>query len=104
MKVMTFNLRTDFILDINNRWKNRRYIVYEVINKYQCDIIGVQELTEKMLKDISKNIENYNIVGRPRAQKLFVERNDLLVSKKHQILEHNTFWLSNKPEEVGTSV
>ncbi|MBX7346689.1 endonuclease/exonuclease/phosphatase family protein [Clostridium chauvoei] len=104
MKVMTFNLRTDFILAINNRWKNRRYIVYEVINKYQCDIIGVQELTEKMLKDISKNIENYNIVGRPRAQKLFVERNDLLVSKKHQILEHNTFWLSNKPEEVGTSV
>ena len=32
MKVMTFNLRTDFPLDINNRWNKRKEIVYEIIN------------------------------------------------------------------------
>lgn len=104
MRVMTFNLRTDFILDINNRWKHRSDIVYEVIKRYNCDIIGVQELTEKMLNDIKENINNYNIVGKARSQKLFIERNDILVSKKHKIIEYDTFWLSNNPNKQGSSV
>lgn len=104
MKVMTFNLRTDFILDIRNRWANRSHIVYEVINKHNCDIVGVQELTNKMHKDMCVNLKNYNIVGSPRTKKFFVERNDILVLKRHKILEHETFWLSDKPKEVGTSV
>lgn len=104
MKIMTFNLRTDFILDINNRWENRAKIVYEVFEKYNCDIIGVQELTNKMFEDISSNLINYNIVGTPRTKKLFVERNDILVLKKHEILEYETFWLSEKPDKVGTSI
>ncbi|MDZ5001375.1 endonuclease, partial [Clostridium perfringens] len=29
MKVMTFNLRTDFLLDINNRWNERKEVVYD---------------------------------------------------------------------------
>ena len=54
MKVMTFNLRTDFLLDINNRWNKRKEIVYDILNNNDCDIIGVQELNNKMFKDISK--------------------------------------------------
>ena len=37
MKVMSFNLRSDFILDFKNRWDKRKHIVYEIIDKYQCD-------------------------------------------------------------------
>ncbi|MEG2288766.1 MAG: endonuclease/exonuclease/phosphatase family protein [Clostridium sp.] len=104
MRVMTFNLRTDFILDINNRWKNRAHIIYEIFDKYDCDIIGLQEVNNLMFKDVSMELSNYNIVGEPRSKKIFVERNDILVSKKHKILESNTFWLSNYPDKIGTSV
>ncbi|GAB6170490.1 endonuclease/exonuclease/phosphatase family protein [Clostridium carnis] len=104
MRVMTFNLRSDFILDINNRWKNRAEIVYEIIKKYNCDIIGVQELTDKMLEDLRKNLVDYNIVGSPRSKKIFIERNDILVSKKHKIIENSTFWLSSEPNTVGSSI
>lgn len=104
MRIMTFNLRTDFILDINNRWKNRSHIIYEIIEKYNCDIIGLQELTDLMFKDISKELSNYNIVGHPRSKKVFVERNDILVSKKHKVLEYSTFWLSNSPNKIGSSI
>lgn len=104
MKVMTFNLRTDFIFDVNNRWKSRKAIVYEVIKKYDCDIIGVQELTNKMFDDIANNLKDYNIVGAPRSKKIFVERNDILIKKEHKVLEDKTFWLSRNPDEVGSSI
>jgi len=104
MRVMTFNLRTDFILDINNRWKDRSHIACELITKYECDIIGVQEFTSSMYEDISRELSNYRIVGKPRAKKIFSERNDILVSEKHEILESNTFWLSESPEAIGSSI
>ncbi len=101
---MTFNLRTDFPLDINNRWRKRSSIIYEVFEKYKCDIVGVQELNNMMFSDISRNVEGYNIVGQPRSERISMERNDILVSKEHEIIENNTFWLSNSPDKVGTSL
>ncbi|NFA42945.1 endonuclease/exonuclease/phosphatase family protein [Clostridium botulinum] len=103
MKVMTFNLRCDFFLDFNNRWDERKKLVFDVINKYNCDIIGTQEATKKMFKDISDNIETFNIIGNPRSKKLFSERNDILISKKHSIIENKTFWLHDNPEKYGRS-
>ena len=88
MKVMTFNLRTDFPLDINNRWNKRKEIVYEIINNNDFDIIGVQELNNKMFKDLTSEISNYNFVGAPRSKRYFIERNDILVSTRHRILEY----------------
>lgn len=104
MKVMTFNLRTDFPLDINNRWNKRKEIVYEIINNNDFDIIGVQELNNKMFKDLTSEISNYNFVGTPRSKKYFIERNDILVSTRHRILDYNTFWLSDKPDKIGSSI
>lgn len=104
MKVLTFNLRTDFLLDINNRWNRRKEVVYEIMNNNDYDIIGVQELNNKMFKDLASEISNYNIVGKPRSSKYFIERNDILVSKRHRILKHCTFWLSDKPDKIGSAV
>ncbi|MGG7058496.1 endonuclease/exonuclease/phosphatase family protein [Clostridium nigeriense] len=104
MKVMTFNLRTDFPLDINNRWDKRKEIVYELIKNNDFDIIGVQELNNKMFNDLTSEIFNYNFVGMPRSSKFFIERNDILVSNRHRIIEYNTFWLSKNPEKIGSSV
>lgn len=104
MRVMTFNLRTDFIFDRKNRWNNRANIVYDTIRKNNCDIIGVQEMNNIMFKDIKNNLVDFNIIGSPRTKKYFVERNDIIVSKRHTILEFDTFWLSKNPEKVGSSI
>lgn len=104
MKVLTFNLRTDFLLDINNRWNTRKKLVYDIINNNDYDIIGVQELNNKMYSDLSSEVSNYNIVGDPRSSRYFIERNDILVAKRHRILEHSTFWLSDKPDKMGSAV
>ena len=100
MKVMSFNLRSDFILDFKNRWDKRKHIVYEIIDKYDCDIIGVQEVTNKMFNDIKENFDDYTIVGKPRSKKYFSERNNLFIKNRNKIINHNTFWLSKNPEKV----
>lgn len=104
MKVMSFNLRSDFILDFKNRWNNRKHIVYKIIDKYDCDIIGVQEVTNKMFNDIRENLDNYTIVGKARSKKYFSERNNLFIKNKNKIIKHNTFWLSKNPEKVGSQL
>ena len=104
MRVMSFNLRSDFILDFKNRWDNRKHIVYEIIEKYNCDIIGVQEVTNKMYEDITLNIKHYSIVGSARSKKFFSERNNLFIQENHNILKHRTFWLSKSPDKVGSQL
>ncbi|MGN0144208.1 MAG: endonuclease/exonuclease/phosphatase family protein [Clostridium sp.] len=103
MKIMTFNLRCDFPLDFKNRWKTRKHIIYDIFNKYECDIIGIQESTEIMYEDMKNNINNYNIVGMPRSRKFFSERNDILISNIHHVCKSKTFWLSDTPDVIGST-
>lgn len=103
MRVMTFNLRCDFILDFNNRWDKRKHIVFQTMKKYKLDIIGVQEVTGKMYYDLLVNMDDYNIVGLPRSKRRFIERNDILVSKEYTIIDCKTFWLSEEPDKIGSS-
>ena len=103
MRIMTFNLRCDFILDFNNRWAIRKDIAVDLINKYKCDFIGVQEATKKMHDYLCDNLKNYNIVGKPRSKRISDERNDILINKNYKIEVYITFWLSDKPEQVGSS-
>lgn len=91
MRVMTFNLRRDVPIDFNDRWNNRRSLIYNVINEYKCDIIGVQEIKDNMLNDIKENIEGYNIIGAPRGKKVSSERNSLLISRNYLIEDYKTF-------------
>ncbi len=101
---MTFNLRSDSILDGKNRWQKRNHVVYDVLKKYNCDIIGLQEVTHKMYRDLEQHLQDYWIIGQPRTKRFFVEHNNILISKRHKILEEETFWLSDQPDKVGSSI
>jgi endonuclease/exonuclease/phosphatase family metal-dependent hydrolase len=102
MKIMTFNLKCDSPLYFNNRWDNRKHMVYNVMKNYDCDIIGTQEVKDNMLKDLENNMDSHIIIGRQRCKKISSERNNILVSKKHIIHEEKTFWLSENTEKTGS--
>lgn len=102
---MTFNLRSDSVFDGKNRWRKRNHIVFDVLKKYNCDVIGLQEVTHKMYRDLEEQLEeDYWIIGQPRTKRFFVEHNNILISKRHNILEEETFWLSDQPDKVGSSI
>lgn len=104
MRVMTFNLRCDTPKDFNNRWDTRKMMVYQLMNKYKCDIIGTQEVKDNMLRDLEENVRGYNIVGEPRYKKISSERNNIFISSNYSIQEYKTFWLSKTPDKVGSKV
>jgi len=94
VKIMSFNLRTDNILDMHNRWAQRSNIVYDVFEPCAADVIGLQEVTCKMAKDLKDNIKEYQHLGISRTSRLFMERNTILIRKQNSIRMNKTFWLT----------
>ncbi|NRY33776.1 endonuclease/exonuclease/phosphatase family metal-dependent hydrolase [Clostridium beijerinckii] len=69
MRVMTFNLRRDVPIDFNDRWNARRSLIYNVINEYKCDIIGVQEIKDNMLNDIKEILKDIILLEHQEGKK-----------------------------------
>src|SRR5690606_29465282 len=63
VKVMTYNIRYDNPGDGVNQWGNRKQKVFDLLKKYDADIIGVQEALHHQLQDISTALKNYTYFG-----------------------------------------
>lgn len=104
IKVMTYNIRYDNPGDGENQWNNRTGKVYDLIKKYDPDIIGVQEALYHQLEDISENLKHYEYFGAGRDDgKQKGEYSAVFIRKnRFKIVEQNTFWLSKTPEVPGS--
>lgn len=104
IEVMTYNLRYDNPGDGVNSWANRKEKVYALIKKYDPDIIGVQEALHHQLTDITENLPGYRYigVGRDDGQQQGEYSAILLKHERFQIVETNTFWLSETPSVPGS--
>ena len=104
IKVMTFNMRISTPVDGDNWFRNRKPKIAEVIRRENPDIIGFQEVTDKMrefMRDALKDeytfigcgsYKDYNGPGNPIAFKRDV----------FELIELETKWLSPNPEIPGT--
>lgn len=104
MRVMTFNLKTDHIFVGKSKWDVRSEVVYEIFKDLDCDIVGAQEVNNKMYEDITKKVLGYNIIGNARSKRYFVERNNVFVKKNYDIKNETTFWLSKNPQQEGSAL
>lgn len=104
MKIMSFNIKNDTIFTIGKkRWPFRYAAINDIIKQEDPDIIGMQEVTNKMLADLDLN--NYAYVGssRNRFFDLANEKNIILYKKSDfKILNSKTIWLSSSPEKLGS--
>ncbi|WP_379676026.1 endonuclease/exonuclease/phosphatase family protein [Fictibacillus phosphorivorans] len=101
MKVMTFNIRVDIPGLKENAWRDRCKGVSQVINDESPVIVGMQEANESMIRDVMQNLSSYDWTGEPRRNgdegtPIFY-RSDLF-----SLLDSDTFWLSETPNEVGS--
>lgn len=103
-KVMTYNLRFDNPDDDVNAWPNRKQKVFDLLKKYDPDILDVQEALVNQLQDITKALPQYEYVGVGRDDgKEKGEFSAILYKKKKfKLLDQNTFWLSEHPDSVGS--
>jgi endonuclease/exonuclease/phosphatase family metal-dependent hydrolase len=100
--VMSFNVRYPAAADTGEKaWSNRRKAVYAMINDRKPMVIGVQECYLSQRADILANCSGYKAygVGRDDGKERGESMSILYDSKKVQLENHGTFWLSPTPDK-----
>lgn len=99
MRVATFNIRYDNIYDKENSWEYRKNNVFNLIKYYDWDVFGLQEVLKHQLNYIKENLSEYSYVGVGREDGIEGGEFAPIFYKKDKfnLLESDTFWLSNTP-------
>jgi len=70
LRVMTFNLLRDLRRHPMWLWKKRQHLVAGIINDYQPDLIGIQEIVDPMLDPLMPEIPGYTLLKMPCTPEL----------------------------------
>jgi endonuclease/exonuclease/phosphatase family metal-dependent hydrolase len=102
LKVMTYNIRLDVASDGENAWPFRKDFFASQIQFYEPDILGVQEVLPHQVHDLEQLLTQYNHVGIGREGFGKGESSNIFFKKeKLEVIETNTFWLSETPEKIS---
>ena len=103
LRVMSYNIRYDSPSDAKqgNGWEQRKGKLVQLIKHYDPDLLGVQEAMKHQLDFLLEQLEGYEYIG--------VGRDDggekgeysaiLFKTSKLNLVENNTFWLSETPDK-----
>lgn len=105
LRVMTYNVRYGTADDGPDAWERRRELALRVISNNRPDVIGVQEALRFQLDEIARAF--------PRLSEVGVGRDDgdeageysaiLYDEDRLELLDSDTFWLSDTPEIVAST-
>jgi endonuclease/exonuclease/phosphatase family metal-dependent hydrolase len=103
IKVMSYNIRLDVAADGENRWDARKDKVAGLMNYYEADFIGGQEVQHHQLKYLLEHLNGYSYIGVGRDDgKEAGEYSCIFYKKdKFEVIEQSTFWLSPTPDSVS---
>lgn len=103
VRLATFNIRYDNPEDSLNNWKYRKDNVCSFIHEKQLDVVGMQEVLHNQLQDLVACLPEYTYVGVGRDDgKTAGEYAPIFYRKdKYDLLDSNTFWLSEHPDSIG---
>ncbi len=103
IKVMSYNIRLDVASDGENRWDARKDKVAGLMNYYEPDFIGGQEVTHTQLQYLVKNLNGYAYIGVGRDDgKEKGEYSCIFYKKdKFDVVQQSTFWLSPTPDSIS---
>jgi endonuclease/exonuclease/phosphatase family metal-dependent hydrolase len=104
LRVMTFNIRFNNSGDGENAWPHRKEKVASMVRLYAADVVGMQEALRSQIDELAKMLPTHDWVGVGRNDgkdageftPIFYRRDRL------ELLDKNTFWLSDTPEKVGS--
>jgi endonuclease/exonuclease/phosphatase family metal-dependent hydrolase len=102
---MSFNIRYGAADDGENRWENRRKMVFDVVGDNHPDVVGLQEALRFQIDEIRKALPAYGEIGVAREDGK-TEGEYCAILYRHDrfdIDESGTFWLSDTLEVSGSS-
>jgi endonuclease/exonuclease/phosphatase family metal-dependent hydrolase len=100
---MSFNIRLDVKSDGENQWDKRKEKVASLMNYYEADFIGLQEVQHHQLQFLKEKMPSYNYIGVGRDDgKEAGEYSCIFYNKEKYLVEQqSTFWLSQTPDAVS---
>jgi endonuclease/exonuclease/phosphatase family metal-dependent hydrolase len=102
LELMTYNIRLDVASDGLNAWTNRKDFLSSQIQFHEPDILGIQEAMPHQVIDLEQLLSQYSQVGMGREGLGKGESSNIFYKKdKLKVLETNTFWLSETPNEIS---
>jgi len=104
LNVMTFNIRYGTADDGDNAWPLRREAVFEVIDAFRVDVLGVQEALHFQLEEITAALPRYRSIGVGRDDGVEAgEYSAILIdTSRFEVLDEGTFWFSDTPDVPGS--
>ena len=66
ISLITYNIRLDIESDGINKWDNRKEGLISLIKEENPDVLGIQEGLPNQIEYISKQLEDYNMIGEGR--------------------------------------
>ena len=100
LTVATINIRIDSKKDSLNRWEQRKQYLFDFVSQQHFDVIGLQEVYPRAMKDIHKGLPGYAIVRRENKEKR-ADAPILYRKSAYKKIAQGTFWLSEFPDSVG---
>ncbi|HMR18466.1 MAG TPA: endonuclease/exonuclease/phosphatase family protein [Sphingobacterium sp.] len=103
IRLATYNIRYDNPNDEGNLWKDRKLIMPQLINKYDFDIIGMQEAYLNQINDLKAALPQYEWIGISRDGSSTSGEFCPIFYKpeKFELLKSGNFWLSTTPSTPG---
>ncbi|MBQ9046869.1 MAG: endonuclease/exonuclease/phosphatase family protein [Solobacterium sp.] len=105
-RLLSLNMRTDsFAILPGSSFRYRAKAVCQLVDEYEPDLIGVQELTERMPAQLGDLSERYTFYGSGRYgnRSASDERCCILFRKdRFRFVSGQTFWLSETPDQPGS--
>jgi len=104
LNVMTFNIRYNTAADSINAWPNRKDKAASQILFHEAHILGVQEALVGQMQDLQQKLTAYKYVGvgRDDGQQKGEFSAIFYDTTRLQMLQTQTFWLSEQPTVAGS--
>jgi endonuclease/exonuclease/phosphatase family metal-dependent hydrolase len=103
IRVMTYNIRLNLASDGPNAWPHRREAVASLIRFHETDLLGVQEALPEQLADLDARLPEHGRFGVGRTAERTGEHSAIYYRQdRFEVLQQDTFWLSETPEVAGS--
>ncbi|WP_434520947.1 endonuclease/exonuclease/phosphatase family protein [Halorubrum sp. AS12] len=103
IRVVSYNVRYANRGDHHDGWHDRRDAVGRLVRFHRPDVAAFQEPLPEQRSDLRERLPEYEFVGRGREEGGEGEGCPIAVrSDRFEVLDSDTFWLSETPEEPST--
>lgn len=104
LAVMSFNIRYGTANDGENRWENRRALLFDVIRDAGADLVGLQEALDFQIDELLDAVPGYAAVGvgRDDGRRAGEYAAILFRRDRFRVDRSGTFWFSDRPEVAAS--